>query len=266
MPFLVVLALGIIQGLTEFLPVSSSGHLVVAQHYLPGFTDSPLPFDIILHMGTLISLTIYFYRDIWNILVSFIRWEGEERKRHRRLGLMIVVGSIPAGFFGILFGDLFESLFANVLIVPFMFLVSASILLIGERKVVTQERKDVVGVKEALIIGFMQSVAIVPGISRSGSTIATGLFLGLGRETAARFSFLLSIPAILGAFLLKILFNAEILEGIDSSYIVGAVVSALVGLLAIKLTIGAVVVKKLWIFSIYLFLLGATFIILSIIS
>lgn len=266
MPFLVVLTLGIIQGLTEFLPVSSSGHLVIAQHYLPGFTDPPLPFDVVLHVGTLISLVIYFYRDIWNILVSFIKWEGEERKKYRRLGCMVVIGSIPAGFLGILFGDLFESLFANVLIVSFMFLFSASILLVGERKGVTEKRKEAVGVKEALIMGLMQSIAIVPGISRSGSTIATGLFLGLERKTAAKFSFLLSIPAILGAFLLKILFDTDNLEGIDPSYLVGAVVSALVGLLAIKLTIDAVVVRKLWIFSIYLFSLGAAFIVLNIIS
>jgi undecaprenyl-diphosphatase len=263
---LVVLALGIVQGLTEFLPVSSSGHLVVAQHYLPGFTDSPLPFDIILHVGTLVSLVIYFYRDIWDILVSFIRWEGEERKKHRRLGLMVLVGSIPAGFLGILFGDLFESLFANVLIVPFMFLVSASILLVGERRGALEHGRDDVSIKEALIIGLMQGFAIVPGISRSGSTIATGLFMGLERETAARFSFLLSIPAILGAFLIKILFNSEALEGIDSSYVVGAAISALVGLVAIKLTINAVVVKKLWVFSIYLFLVGVVFIVLNIVS
>ena len=266
MPFLVVVALGIVQGLTEFLPVSSSGHLVVAQHYLPGFTDPPLPFDIILHVGTLVSLVIYFYRDTWDILVSFIRWEGEDRKKHRRLGLMVVVGSIPAGFLGILFGDLFESLFANVLIVPFMFIVTASILLVGERKGALEHGREAVGVKEALIIGLMQGVAIVPGISRSGSTIATGLFMGLDREKAARFSFLLSIPAILGAFLIKILFNTEALESIDSSYVVGAAISTLVGLLAIKLTINAVVVKKLWLFSIYLFLIGAVFVALNIIS
>jgi len=253
-PYYVAVILGIVQGLTEFLPVSSSGHLVVMQHYLSGFTGPPLPFDVLLHGGTLVSLVIYFFKDIKEIIASFFKGGTEERRENRRLGFMIILGSVPAGIVGIAFMDFFEGLFSNIKTVPFMFVVTAALLLVAEKMSRTEVEERRIGVVDALVIGLVQALAIVPGISRSGSTIALGLILGLKRETAARFSFLLSIPAVLGAFVL----NLKNLDSINFPYIVGVLLAAGVGILAIKLTINAVVVKKLWIFSLYLVILGVT--------
>jgi len=265
-PFLVVLILGIVQGLTEFLPVSSSGHLVVAQHYLPGFSGPPLPFDVMLHLGTLVSLIVYFYRDIWRIIRSFFARSTREDAGFRRLGILIVIGSIPTAAIGIGFEDVFERLFENPRTVPIMFMITSLVLLGAEicmrRRGRGEDAGDhpdenasldhrtakSVGVWQALLIGLVQGCAIVPGISRSGTTIAAGIFSGVQREESARFSFLLSIPAIFGAFLLHI----DDLAGADISYAVGAGAAALVGLVAIHLTINAVIGKKLWIFSVYL--------------
>ncbi|MBN1574454.1 MAG: undecaprenyl-diphosphate phosphatase [Deltaproteobacteria bacterium] len=258
-PCYVAVILGIVQGLTEFLPVSSSGHLVVMQHYLSDFTGPPLPFDVLLHGGTLVSLLIYFFKDIKAIIASFFGGGTEEKRENRKLGWMIILGSVPAGIVGIAFMDFFEALFSNIKMVSFMFLVTAALLLVAEKrsKVEVEERR--IGVVDAIVIGLAQAVAIIPGISRSGSTIALGLILGLKRETAARFSFLLSIPAVLGAFIL----NLKNLDSINFPYIVGVLLAAGVGLLAIKLTINAVVVKKLWIFSLYLMILGVTLVFLN---
>jgi len=265
-PFLVVLILGIVQGLTEFLPVSSSGHLVVAQHYLPSFSGPPLPFDVLLHLGTLVSLTVYFHKDIWRIIRSFFVRSTHEYAEFRRLGILIIVGSIPTAVIGIGLEDVFERMFANPKTVPIMFLITALVLLGAEMYMRRKggegdvnDQPDVnasldhrtaksVGVWQALIIGFVQGCAIVPGISRSGTTIASGIFSGVQREESARFSFLLSIPAIFGAFLIHL----DDLNGADISYAVGAVAAALVGLVAIRLTIHAVINNKLWIFSVYL--------------
>ena len=270
MPFLVVLILGIVQGLTEFLPVSSSGHLVVAQHYLPGFSGPPLPFDVLLHLGTLISLIVYFHRDIRRIIRSFFVRSSREDAGFRRLGVLIVIGSIPTAVIGIGLEDVFERMFANPKTVPIMFLITACVLLGAEMyvrrmgnedEVSDQSAEDTsldrrtaesVNVWRALLIGFIQGCAIVPGISRSGTTIAAGIFSGVQREESARFSFLLSIPAIFGAFLLHL----DDLAGADISYAVGAGAAALVGLLAIHLTITAVISNKLWIFSAYLFMVA----------
>ncbi len=262
MPFLIIIILAVIQGLTEFLPVSSSGHLVIAQHYLPWFTSTPLPFDVLLHLGTLISLVIYFYKDIWKIVSSFFSWHAPEAGEWRRLGLLIIIGSIPAGIVGVLFKDRIEGLFENARIIPFMFLVTAALLLIAERRATANKNARPIGsmgIKEALIIGLFQAVAITPGISRSGSTIAGGLLTGIEKEAAARFSFLLAIPAVLGAFILSV----GDLAAFDIRYVVGVAVSCLVGLAAIWLTFRFVVNKKLWIFSVYLVILGVFLIIIN---
>jgi undecaprenyl-diphosphatase len=250
--FLVVLVLAVLQGLTEFLPVSSSGHLVVAQHYLSGFTAPPVPFDVMLHGGTLVSLVLYFFKDIRSITVSFFGGRGDEWKESRRLGLMIIVGCIPTAIIGLAFQDLFERLFETVKIVPYMFLITSLLLLVAEKRGKTGHRRDHVGLKEALIIGIVQGCAIIPGISRSGSTIACGMLLGIRSDTAARYSFLLSIPAVFGAVLLN---AKELLDG-NIYYAVGAIVAAVVGLGAIKITMNAVVFKKLWIFALYLIFVG----------
>ncbi len=259
MPFYVVIILGLIQGLTEFLPVSSSGHLVIAQHYLPGFQAAPLPFDVLLHVGTLLSLIIYFFKDIKDIIVSFFRWDAADSASNRRLGWLIVIGSVPAAVVGLLFKDPIELLFSNVAIVPYMFIVTALLLLIGERWGRSTRELGSLRVTDALIIGTLQAVAIMPGISRSGSTISGGLLTGLKKEAATRFSFILSIPAVFGAFILSL----KDFNQLGLSFVAGAIVACLVGLAAIWLTFRFVVAKRLWVFSIYLVVVGLSIIIIN---
>jgi undecaprenyl-diphosphatase len=257
MPFFVVIILGLIQGFTEFLPVSSSGHLVIAQHYLPGFSEAPLPFDVILHFGTLVALIIYFFGDIRDIVVSFFRYRDAGAADNRRLGWLIVIGSIPAAVVGVLFKDQIEALFSNDSIIPYMFIVTALLLFAGERLGRPNKEIRSIRVMDAVIIGILQAVAIVPGISRSGSTIAGGLMAGLEKEAAARFSFILSIPAVLGAFVLSV---GDVSQ-FSVLYVVGAAVACLAGLLAIWLTFRFVVARRLWIFSLYLIIVGGVLIV-----
>jgi len=259
MPLFVVIILGLLQGITEFLPVSSSGHLVIAQHYLPAFSESPLPFDVILHFGTLVALVIYFFGDIRDIAASFFRYKDPEAAADRRLGWLIVIATIPAGVVGLCFKDRIEALFSNVSIVGYMFIVTAVLLFAGERLGRPKRPIRSIRVWDAVIIGLLQAVAIMPGISRSGSTIAGGLVTGLEKEAAARFSFILSIPAVLGAFLLSL---GDISQ-LSVSLFIGAAIACLAGLAAIWLTFRFVVTKRLWVFSLYLVIVGGILIVLQ---
>ena len=245
------LLIGAVQGLTEFLPVSSSGHLVILQNLL-GVKEQPLIFAVLVHMGTLISVLVAFRADIIAIL----------RQPFTRLTYLIVVGCIPAGLAGFFLAPLFARAFESLLVVGLGLLFTGVILQVSERlAAMTIFGKEVreTSYKDALVIGLMQAVAIIPGISRSGSTIAAGLMSGLDREFAARFSFLLSIPVILGAgiFELSDLFAA----GMDVShyipYLVGIISAAGFGLLAIKVVMDLVKRGRLSYFSYYVWVLGA---------
>lgn len=236
--------LGAIQGLTEFLPVSSSGHLVIFQHIL-GVQESPLTFDVMLHMGTLLAVFVAFWDDIIDIL----------RRPFTRLTYLIVVGCIPAAIAGYLVAPVIEKAFESLLVVGLGLIFTGFALRFSEKW--SRERiglKDIpnTSYKDALFIGLLQALAIVPGISRSGSTIAAGLFAGMERELAARFSFLLSIPVILGAGIFE-------LSDVSSTtwsqnfvpYTVGTLVAALFGYLAIKIVMRLVRHGKLSVFSYY---------------
>jgi len=205
--------LGIIQGLTEFLPVSSSGHLVLGQQ-LFGINEPEIFFDVILHLGTLAAVCIVFWREIWSLVMEFFRLPGTLKGRdslaaawqerpHFRLLILIAAGSIPTGLLGFIFKDFLESLFASTLAVGLALLFTGLILFLT--RWIKFGSKKITGFRiiDALLIGLAQGLAIIPGVSRSGFTISTGLFLGLERELAARYSFLLSIPAILGALALQ---------------------------------------------------------------
>jgi undecaprenyl-diphosphatase len=180
--------LGIIQGITEFLPVSSSAHLVIIQKIL-GISGKELIIPVILHLGTSIALVIFFFKDILGAL------------RNKKLLLFIIVVSIITGIIGIGGEDFFESLFSSVKLAASALIITG-IILIFTKKFMDARRKTV-NLKDALILGFMQGVAIVPGISRSGITISTLLFRKIDRETSFRFSFLASIPAVFGAIILE---------------------------------------------------------------
>jgi len=244
------LLIGAVQGLTEFLPVSSSGHLVILQNLL-GVKEQPLTFAVLVHMGTLISVCVAFRSDIAAIL----------RKPFTKLTYLIVVGCIPAGLAGYFLAPYFEKAFESLVVVGFGLIFTGIILQISERlsaRVIFGKEVKETTYKDVLLIGLMQAIAIIPGISRSGSTIAAGLMTGLDREFAARYSFLLSIPVILGAGLLELqdLFTVgmDFSDGIP--YLAGVISAIAFGLLAIKVVMNLVRNGRLAYFSYYVWLLG----------
>jgi undecaprenyl-diphosphatase len=197
--------LGAVQGVTEFLPISSKTHLVVVPALL-GQRPPTLPFIVLLHLGTLVALVLYFATDLWRILVELVRG-GEGR----RLAVLLIVASVPAAVFGLLFEETFERLLSQPRAVAFSLLATAVILVgaewlagtFGKRRLARPLQPDV-STREAIGIGLAQAVALLPGVSRSGSTMSTGLALGVRRDAVARFSFLLAIPAIAGANVLEL--------------------------------------------------------------
>lgn len=200
---LAALILGVLQGLTEFLPVSSSGHLVLFQEFLPAPGDEVL-FDLVVHLGTLAPV-LYFYRDS---ILAMLRAPFTEKgplsaRPNTRLVLLVVLATIPTGLIGVGLKDVLESLFDKPSILALTFAVTGCLLFATRFAPKGDTDHTSMIWWQALLIGLAQGIAIAPGISRSGTTIAVALFLGMNREFAARFSFLLAIPAILGAFVLK---------------------------------------------------------------
>jgi undecaprenyl-diphosphatase len=236
------LFLGALQGLTEFLPVSSSGHLVLFQQFLTLNVDHVL-FDLVLHVGTLIPV-IWFYRaDVAPLLTDPISGEGPffERPGVKMAGL-IVAASIPTGIIGLTFKDFFEQLFANPASLTVSFAITGTLLFLAGRFDRSAERRELT-IPLALALGLAQGFAITPGVSRSGTTIAVALMLGLPRDVAARFSFLMAIPAILGAVLLKAK-DAE-LSHLDPLQLgVGFLTSMVVGYFALTLLVRLVLAGR----------------------
>ncbi len=195
MNVLQALFLALIQGITEFLPVSSSGHLVLFQKFFH-LNSPPVLFDILLHLGSLGAIIVFFWKDVWSLVVNW--------RRQKRTWLLLIIGSVPAAFFGFFLNSKIETIFGSLTLVGLMWIIFGLLLLLtrkiklGNKKI---EKGDV-GVMDALTVGIFQGAALFPGISRSGSTISGGLYRKLSPETAFKYSFLLSIPAILGATLL----------------------------------------------------------------
>lgn len=241
--------LGVVQGATEFLPVSSSGHLVIAQEILGIEIENRglVAFDVCLHFGTLIAVVAFFWREISEMISSLVRRPSDDRLRSgmsvreaRKLAFLIIVGTIPAGVLGILLEDFFDSLFSNPLAAGFMLLVTGAIL--WGTRFVKGEGAGVagMGLRHALLVGFAQAIAIIPGISRSGSTIAGGLYTGLSRDLAAKYAFLLSVPAIGGAAFLKAK-DLSALSGENAfATVVGTLAAIAVGFACIKWLLGVV--------------------------
>jgi len=252
--------LGIIQGLTEFLPVSSSGHLVVGKNLL-GFREPELLLDTALHFGTLMAVCVYFRSDLWQMIQELWRLIPKKENRrpepgpHAMLAFMVVIGSIPTALIGIIFKDSLESLFGSVTTVGMMLVITGIIVAITRFIPEAYGKRDRVSVLIALAIGAAHGVAIVPGISRSGATIVCGLLLGLNRELAGRFSFILCIPAIIGALLLQ-LDTAAITRVGAVPLLVGFLVSALVGFLALKLLMRMVRKGHFYYFAPYCWAIG----------
>ncbi|MDG1480969.1 MAG: undecaprenyl-diphosphate phosphatase [Myxococcota bacterium] len=248
--------LGVVQGLTEFLPVSSSGHLVLFHSFL-GASGDQVMFDLVLHVGTLLPVLVVYREDLLGIVRDVFAGEVPFLERRGvRLLLLMIVGTIPTGIIGLLLEDVFEQLFSNVLSVGIALGVTGFVLWSTRYASPGKQDERTMPVWKAIVIGLAQGAAITPGISRSGSTIAAALLLGLDRETAARYSFLLSIPAISGAFILKL----GDVEGGDVSLlplIVGFVAAAVSGYLALRFLIGLVRRGDFSRFSWYLWPLSA---------
>lgn len=209
MDFINAIIFGAIQGITEFLPVSSSGHLVILHEFIALPMVNELAFDVMLHAGTLLAILIFFRQDVWNLIIGWLKTLKGEKNDYGRLAWLIVLGTIPAGLVGFFFEDKVESVLRSPFIVAFM-LVLVGIVFIMIEKIGKQTGELMkLGWKKSLIIGFGQALALIPGTSRSGITIIAGMATDLKREEAVRFSFLLSIPIILGAVIKK---APEILE------------------------------------------------------
>jgi undecaprenyl-diphosphatase len=241
MTWLQAIVLGAVQGLSEFLPISSSGHLIVVP-WLLGWPEHSLAFDLALHLGTLIAV-VAAYGDDWARLIG-ATLRGAMRGRpfsepEGRLLLLLVLASIPAAIAGLLLEKWAESVFRSPALVAFDMVVMGAILLAADRRA-SASSKDVAGVstRDALLIGAAQALALVPGVSRSGATISAALFLGYRREEAARFSFLLAVPITFGAVILKVphLFGAP--EARQA--VAGLVTAAIFGLLSIRLLLAYV--------------------------
>ncbi len=251
--------LGFVQGLTEWLPISSTGHLRLVEHFLG--LELPILFDVILHVGTLIVILAFFRKEVGKMLSAVAHLDFE--KEYGKMVPVIIVGVTPTLLIGLVFGRLIADAFQSVLPIA-MVLFLFGFMLYSTK--VGKEKTDSIGYITAVIVGIAQGIAIVPGVSRSGATIATALLLGVKREKAFEFSFLLSIPAILGALGLTLYTELGELASANlgvTEILVGATVSMLVGYLALKLLWKTIMKGRFYLFASYCWLLGAILILLA---
>jgi undecaprenyl-diphosphatase len=253
------LVLGILQGLGEFLPISSSGHLIVVP-WLLGWGDSGLAFDVALHLGTLVAVAFAFWRDWLRLLQGGLRGLLAGRPLadpDARLLIYLAIATVPGAVAGVLLDEWAETVFRSPGLVALMMALMGAVLWIADRRAGTQAvAEGVVSLRDAVLIGLAQALAIVPGTSRSGATISAALFLGHRREAAARFSFLLALPITAGAALVKV--PALVRSGADMGpVLIGMVAAAVSGLLAIRVLLGYVRTRTYVPFSIYRFAFAA---------
>ena len=263
------LILGIVQGLTEFLPVSSSGHLIIIPKifHWGGIVDT-LSFDVSLHLGTATALIIFFWKDWIRLTLHFFDKRFKDRKNilkdpDSKLFLLLIVGSVPAGLIGFLFQNFIEENVRSTLLIGVTLIVFGFLLWYFDKIAKNKENLKQINFKDAVIIGVAQAIALIPGVSRSGVTITAARAMNIDRESAVRFSFLLSAPAVLGAGLLT---SRKLLkEGFGSPFIflVGFLAAVVSGIFAIKLLLYLAKKDNFNIFVIYRLLLGAFLIVYS---
>lgn len=282
MSLLQAIIMGFIQGITEFLPVSSSGHLAIFKILFHMETDTGLLFDVILHLGTLIAIFAVYYKDILRMIVEGFRiirdvfinivrffrnhcmHEKEEYIRivtngYRKFVMLVIVSTIPTGIIGVVASD-FITMASEILIVPGICLIVTSILLfIADRINSGNKGPKNISYTNGFIIGICQGIATLPGLSRSGTTISACLISGFDRRFAVKYSFIMSIPAVLGAAILEIkdISFASVTGTEVAYYLVGMAVAAIVGYICIKTMLVIVRNKKFTFFSVYCFLVGA---------
>lgn len=276
--------MGLIQGLAEFLPISSSGHLAIAKEVLHLNLDTGLLFDVLLHVGTLLAIFAAFWKDIQKLIVEglcivrdffcnlFLFFgnlgRGKEQKKqyrpmaatpYRRFVLLILVSTIPTGILGILLEKVIGAAGSGILVPGILLLVTGCLLLVADRLPSGNCTEENTSYGKALVVGISQGIATLPGLSRSGTTITAGLLCGFDRNFAVRYSFIMSIPAVLGAALLELVkLEPSMLTASDLlCYLVGTLVAAVVGYISIKTMLVLVRGKKFVYFSVYCFFVGA---------
>ncbi|MDT8421888.1 MAG: undecaprenyl-diphosphate phosphatase [Desulfuromonadales bacterium] len=265
MSYLYAIVLGLVQGLTEFLPVSSSGHLAITQHFLPGFEQPGLLFDVLLHAATMAAVLLFFRREVGQLLTACFR-EDEKAGTDRHILRLLIIGSIPTAIIGLAGKDFFTGLFENLPVIGAMLLVTAILLLLASRVRRNGRGEAEMTITDTLLVGITQGAAIIPGISRSGSTIACLLLRGIDGETAARFSFLLALPAVGGATLLSLRDLHQVNAADLPAYAVGSLVAFVSGLLAIRFLLAVVRKRRLHGFALYCLLVGSAIILHSLLT
>jgi undecaprenyl-diphosphatase len=258
--------LGIVQGFTEFLPVSSSGHLVIFKSYLETDTQGAI-WEISLHFGTLLAILGVFFKDIFEILrgvcLSFKKIVLGERlinifrnDYHTRIFLLVLIGMVPTALIAFFFRGMFESLFNEPVLAGLMLVVTGMVLWLTRKCLGVNSNKKELGICDALVIGTVQGFAITPGISRSGTTIAAATFRGVDRRTAAKFSFLLAIPAILGAMAVVMTSPMNFKSDELSLLVTGSIVAAVTGYVSLRFLLKIITSGKLYLFSYYCWPVG----------
>jgi undecaprenyl-diphosphatase len=272
--------LGIVQGLTELLPISSSAHLVFAQSLISGFSQPGVLFDVCLHLGTTLAVVLYFRREIAEIFIALLprkyrlsisgsldAFVNEGRARVLRRFLLIgIVATAITGAIGLSFKDIIHRLFESVELSAAMLIVTGFLLFFADRVKNPSKTEEQMTLLDGVVIGLVQGIAVIPGISRSGSTISAGLFRGLEGETAARFSFLLSIPAILGAAILEARHAHAVPAGEFLTYLAGAAMAAVTGYLTLRFLFFVVRRRNLRFFAYYCWIVGPTVLILRLLG
>jgi undecaprenyl-diphosphatase len=243
--------LGLIQGITEWLPISSTGHLKIAEHFLN--LEVPILFDVTLHMGTLIVILVFFRKDVEQVISAFSHLDFETE--YGRLIPLIIVGTLPTVLIGFVFGGLIEETFKSLSSIALAFILCGVILYAAKK---SKEKTDNITYLQAFLIGTAQGIAIIPGISRSGTTISIALLFGIKRKKGFRFSFLLSIPAIVGALGLTLYTQfEELTAGLGWAEIfAGTIAAVFVGYFALKLLWKTLVKKKFHLFAFYCWFVG----------
>lgn len=292
MTFIQAIILGIVQGVTEFIPVSSSGHLAIMKNLLHMDVDSGILYDVLLHVATLVAVCIVMHKDILKLIMEFIaivkdictnivilfeNFNTDRKKQqyipimsgsYRRFVILIIISTIPTGILGFLMNDIIETIESELLVPGICLIATAVIILISDFITEGDKKAKDATVGDAFCIGTAQGIATLPGLSRSGTTIAACVLCGFDRKFAVKYSFIASMPAILGAMVLKLtkISSETISAGQVASYIVGMIVAAVVGYFALVFTIRIVQKKSFKFFAFYCFGIGVVSIIAYIIS
>ena len=250
--------LGLVQGITEFLPISSSGHLVIFKEFF-GLDTPGVAIEAVLHLGTLCAVVFYYFKDVKLLFINFIRGlsskllkKSEFNREYYDLSIYIILGSVPAGIAGLIFKDFFEGFFKNINFV-YLFLFITGIVLLSTYY---SKQRGKLNIWKSILIGAAQATAIFPGISRSGITIAAAMWVNVEKDQAARFSFLLAMPSILGAVVLSVGDIAALFDKASIGLIFGFLISVFSGYIAIQILLKIVTKNKFFIFGIYCFIIS----------